>query len=90
MRRTKLDNHSVIAPQTLKTLEIDIEKGIFKINGEDFGKGCQSVKIVCNPPEWRFRVIINRPIEFYTEYDLKGKEKNRALYELEHGKNFRE
>lgn len=31
-------------PQEIKTLEVDTEKKIFKLNGVDFGKGCDFLK----------------------------------------------
>lgn len=31
-------------PQEIRTLEVDTEKKIFKLNGVDFGKGCDFLK----------------------------------------------
>lgn len=59
-------------PKELKTLEIDIENKIFKVNGENFGSKCQYLKIECSPPEWRFKVSVKKTIEFYGKYDIKG------------------
>ncbi len=41
----------IFVPHELKTVEIDTEKHIFRVNGEDFGKGCTSFKIICNEYE---------------------------------------
>ena len=38
----------IFTPHELKTIEIDVEKNIFKINGESFGKGCTGFAIYCN------------------------------------------
>ena len=38
---------NVFIPHELKTVEIDTEKKIFRINGEDFGKGCTGFTITC-------------------------------------------
>ena len=35
-------------PHELKTIEVDVEKKVFRINGEDFGKGCTGFQIVCH------------------------------------------
>ena len=34
-------------PHELKTIEVDTEKRIFRINGNDFGKGCTGFSILC-------------------------------------------
>lgn len=75
-------------PKELKTLEIDIENKIFKVNGENFGSKCQYLKIECSPPEWKFKVVITRPMVFCGSYDLKGKE-NRTLREVRYGEKFK-
>lgn len=35
-------------PRELKTIEVDTEKKIFRINGEDFGKCCTGFSITCH------------------------------------------
>ena len=89
MHMEKIENQLIMTPHELKTLEIDIEKKIFKINGEEFGKGCRFLEIICSPPEWEFKVLIDRPIEFSTIYNLKGKEKSRTLYKARYGKKIK-
>lgn len=42
--------NNIFVPHELKTLTIDTEKRIFKINGEDFGKGCTGFTISCDGP----------------------------------------
>ena len=37
----------IFVPHELKTIEIDAEKKIFRINGEDFGKDCDGFVITC-------------------------------------------
>lgn len=66
--------NKIYVPHELKKIEMDIENKIFLINGEEFGKGCKSISIHCNPPEWKFRVVIDKPIEFQATFDLNGKE----------------
>ena len=37
----------IFVPHELKSVEIDVEKKIFRINGEDFGRGCTGFSISC-------------------------------------------
>lgn len=53
----------------LKTMEIDVEKKIFNINGEPFGKGCTSFSIFCRPKEFEIHVTMENTIRFAT-FDL--------------------
>lgn len=59
--------------QKLETLSIDTAKKQFLINGKEFGKGCLRISIECVPPEWKFKVVLDKPeppYEFY--FDLNG------------------
>ena len=42
---------SLFIPHKLKTIEVDVEKKIFRVNGEDFGKGCTGFTIYCDGPD---------------------------------------
>lgn len=75
MLKEKSNENKIFVPHELKKIEMDIENKIFLINGEEFGKGCKSISIHCNPPEWKFRVVIDKPIEFQATFDLNGQEK---------------
>ncbi len=35
----------LFVPHELKTIEVDVDKKIFRINGEDFGRGCTGFRI---------------------------------------------
>lgn len=37
----------IFAPHHLKTIEVDTENKVFKVNGEDFGIGCTGFSITC-------------------------------------------
>lgn len=37
----------IFVPQRLKTIEVDVEKKQFKVNGEPFGKNCSYFSISC-------------------------------------------
>lgn len=49
MRKT--EERKIFVPHELKTIEIDVEKKIFRVNGEDFGKNCSEFVITCSANE---------------------------------------
>ena len=61
----------LFAPYKLKTIEVDVEKKIFRINGEDFGEGCQEFTITCNPDEWNITMQMTQELIF-SNYDNNG------------------
>lgn len=38
----------IFTPHELKTIEVDVEKKIFRVNGEDFGERCTEFSISCS------------------------------------------
>ena len=67
----RFPTESIFAPHELKTLEIDNEKNIFKINGEDFAHGCEELVITFDGCERRITVYTTNKIEFAT-YNRRG------------------
>lgn len=61
----------IFTPHELKTIEVDVEKKIFRINGEDFGGGFQEFTITCNPDEWNITMQMTQELIFST-YDNNG------------------
>ena len=54
-------------PHELKTVEIDVEKRSFKINGEDFGKNCTGFTMTCNGvDDFNIRVEVDTTVQFAT------------------------
>ena len=41
---------NIFIPHELKTIEVDTDKKVFKVNGEEFGKGCTGFTISCSGP----------------------------------------
>lgn len=39
---------NVFVPHSLKTIEVNTDEKIFKVNGEDFGAGCTGFTITCS------------------------------------------
>lgn len=57
-------------PQEIKTLEVDAEKKIFKLNGIDFGNGCTYFSISCTGGEgFRIRMELEKSI-ICANYDV--------------------
>lgn len=55
----------IFVPHELKSIEVDTEKKIFRINGEDFGKGCTGFSITCHKYDsFDIRVEINTAVKF--------------------------
>lgn len=64
-------------PHALKTIEVDTEKKIFKINGEDFGKGCTGFMIECHRyDEFDIRVEVDATVHFVS---IRGAEVNHKV-----------
>lgn len=61
----------IFTPHELKTIEIDTEKKIFRINGEDFGKGCTSFVITCDCNGFKVTMNIETRLSF-ANYDRSG------------------
>lgn len=74
----------------LKTIEIDIENRIFKVNGENFGSGCDGFRIdvfriecaTGRDGEYRIYVVINNRTNFAGAFDLLGNPTNIPLESL--------
>mgnify|MGYP004635486843 CR=1 FL=1 len=72
----------LLPPQKLETLFIDIKNKTFLLNGKEFGKKCNRISIVCCPPEWQVKVIIDQPIEFTNTYNQNGEKGSNLLNEI--------
>lgn len=56
---------TIFVPHELKTIEVDVDKKIFRINGEDFGKGCTGFRIeCCGYKRFDIRVEIDTTVKF--------------------------
>ncbi len=73
-----MEENKIFVPHELKTIEIDVEKKIFRVNGEDFGKRCDKFYIYCStqhdrePSEFlKVDMRIGTQIAFGS-YDNKG------------------
>lgn len=46
--------NKIFVPHELKTIEVNTEKKIFRINGEDFGHECTGFMISCTPDDFLY------------------------------------
>lgn len=71
-----MENNKIFVLHELKTIEIDVEKKIFRVNGEDFGKDCIGFTMSCttgNMEEWfNVSMDISEGIRFRSTYDFNG------------------
>jgi hypothetical protein len=62
----------IFIPHELKTIEVDTEKKVFKINGEDIGKDCAGFTITCmNYGSFDIRVEVDTTVKFISIRDGK-------------------
>lgn len=81
-----MEERKIFTPHELKTIEIDVEKKIFKVNGEDFGKNCTGFSIGCSAgrkhDEWfDLTVRISTDVK-YTNYDIHGEKTKEGSYRV--------
>lgn len=74
--------NKIFVPHELKTIEVDTEKKIFRINGEDFGDGCTGFLVSCTPDNFRIDMEIDTTVRF-ASYSGKGALKEQGEYESE-------
>lgn len=72
----------IFIPHELKTIEVDTEKKIFRINGEDFGYGCTGFMISCTPEDFRIDVEVDTTVHFVS-YSNKGELREQGTYKVE-------
>lgn len=55
----------IFIPHELKTIVVDTEKKIFKVNGQEFGRGCTGFTITCEGYElFKIRMEIDTTVHF--------------------------
>lgn len=69
----------LFVPHELKTIEVDTEKKIFRINGEDFGEKCTGFMITCTPDDFRVDMEIDTTVHF-ASYFSNGEQRERGRY----------
>lgn len=68
-------------PNELKSIEVDVEKKIFNVNGVPFGKGCTGFIISCDARSgFRVRIGIDTTVHI-ANYNINGKKETDYAYE---------
>ena len=68
-------------PHELKTIEVDVEKKIFKVNGVPFGDRCTGFNISCEAGEgFKIRMDIDTTVQL-ASYSMDGEKKTDYTYE---------
>lgn len=69
----------IFIPHKLKTIEVDTEKKVFKINGEEFGRGCTGFRITCQRyDEFDIRVEVDTTVHLVT---IRGSDFRHRRYQ---------
>lgn len=72
-----MEERKIFVPHELKTIEIDVEKKIFRVNGEDFGKDCTGFSLCCSTKHsdaerYAVSMDIDTYMRFRANYDIEG------------------
>ncbi len=78
----------LFVPHELKTIEVDVDKKIFRINGEDFGRGCTGFRIECRGyKRFDIRVEIDTTVKLVSimgdQYEERTYKTNDPWYQPE-------
>lgn len=81
MRRVK-KAEELITPLELKTIEVDVDKKIFKVNGKPFGENCTFFSISCDAGDgYRVRMELDARVHL-AEYREDGTKRHQTTYEV--------
>lgn len=71
-------------PNELKTIEVDVEKKIFKVNGKPFGENCTAFSISCEAAEgYKIRMEIDTTVHLASYRMSDGKKETGHTYEMQ-------
>ena len=63
--------NQLLVPQKLETIEVDVSKKIFRINGKDFGKDCTGFRISCSTKGFDVVMELDTTVR-YVGYSRRG------------------
>lgn len=71
-----MDNNKIFTPHELKTIEVDVENKIFRVNGENFGKNCTGFTISGAVGDFNqcfdITMSVSSDIVFGSKYNMHG------------------
>lgn len=75
-----MKQEKIFVPHELKTIEVDVEKKIFRVNGENFGKGCTGFNISCDVDDgYKIHMEIDTRVVL-SSYNLSGEKTTDYSY----------
>lgn len=82
-----MEQGKVFGLHELKTVEIDVEKKIFRINGEDFGRDCTGFELFCSTADrdnefYKVFMDIDADLRFRANFDDRGHMKSSGVAKL--------
>ena len=82
-----MSKEKIFVPHELKTIEVDVEKKIFRVNGEDFiGKNCTGFSLTCSSgrshEDWFDINIRNDTYVEYANYNICGEKTKDGVYQV--------
>ena len=73
----------IFTPHELKTIEVDVEKRIFNVNGEPFGGNCTAFSISCNATDgYKIRMEIDTTVHLASYSMHDGEKETDHTYEV--------
>ena len=77
---------NLFPPMELKTIEVDVEKKIFNVNGKPFGEGCTGFSISCEASEgYKIRMEIDTTVHLASYALADGKKEVDRTYNVQPG-----
>lgn len=90
MNQTRIDEREVREVEKFRSINIDVEKGIYQVNGEDIGNNASRLKLEFEDGEWSLEV--SRDSHFATTTAIcrcQAEKKNRYNDKSDTNKNRR-
>ncbi len=83
-----MNNNNFIPPMELKTIEVDVEKRIFNVNGKPFGENCTAFSIRCDAVDgYKIRMEIDTTVHLASYAMHNGEKKTDRTYEVQPVRN---
>lgn len=76
--------NALIPPMELKTIEVDVEKRIFNVNGKPFREECTAFSISCDATEgYKIRMEINTTVHLASYAIHNGEKETDHTYTVQ-------
>ena len=79
-----MKNNALIPPMELKTIEVDVEKRIFNVNGKHFGENCTAFSISCDASDgYKIRMEIDTKVHLASYAIHNGEKETDHTYKVQ-------